>query len=323
MKVSVIIPAYNLQEYIIDCLISVLNQKVDFEYEVICIDDYSSDNTWLQMNRIKSDYSQLRLFRNEVNLGLAKTQKRLLSLVKGKLIAYMDGDDIALPGKLKALAGHMDSNLGCNLSYHEAEVFDSKTGGILGYYSQDFYNASAIPEEANISHLIQYGSFFNASSFMFRRHENILSTIDERCKIILDYPWHILNMLYLGGSIDFINEVYGRYRVHDGSFGGQTREFPMRRIQCMQDQLIAVENARKFNIEKIIIEKGIAHNYFSAALFFLKQNMPLLFIKYIELASVNEIYFDNRHKLAYEFRQDPGYVMTQLFGLSENEKNIT
>jgi len=314
IKVSVIVPAYNLQDYIADCLKGLLNQETDFDYEVICVDDYSTDSTWQVIRALSNRYPHLKVFRNNKNLGLARTQKRLLELARGGRIAYLDGDDVALPGKLQALENYMDVNPDCVLAYHEAEIFDSATGNILGYYSRDFYNVSAIPGKANVEYLIQYGCFINASSFMFRRHEKLLDAIDEQCRIILDYPWHILNALYLGGSIDFVEGVYGRYRMHDNSFGGQTRGSSQRRVQCLLDQIRAVENARRFGVSERIIEKGKAHHYFATALNFLKQGREDLFVEYIELASEKKVFFDERHKLAYQHRLEPAYVKKQLFG---------
>ena len=318
IKVSVIVPAYNLQDFIAQCLKGLLNQKTDFDYEVICVDDCSTDSTWKIIHALSDKYPHLEAFRNDKNLGLADTQKRLLRLAKGEWIVYLDGDDIALPGKLQALVNYVGVNPDCVLAYHDAEIFNSETGNVLGYYSRDFYNASSIPRKASVEHLIRYGCFINASSFIFRRHENLLDAIDEQCKIILDYPWHILNVLYLGGSIDFVEGVYGRYRIHDNSFGGLTRGSSQRRVQSMLDQVRAVENARRFGVSNETIEKGKAHHYFATALNFLKRDLNDLFVEYIELASEKKVFFDERHKLAYEHRLDPEYIKNQVFGVVAN-----
>lgn len=313
MKLSVIVPAYNLESYIEKCLVSILEQETTFSFEVICIDDASTDDTAFILNDLKCRYSNLKILRNELNLGLAKSQKKLLSNASGEYIAYLDGDDFALPGKLQTQVDYLNSNSNCSLVYHESEVFESLSGKFLGHYSRDFYNSQYIPQVANVEHLIQYGCFINASSVMFRRHNKLLDAVDEGCKIILDYPWHIMNLLYLRGSVDFIDCVYGKYRIHDNSFGGQTRKSPDRRVQSMKDQVKAVQNALSFGISTSIIDKGIAHHRFATAIFFLKQGQFELFQKFIVPTHDSNMFFDDRHRFAFKNKENPNMVLKELF----------
>lgn len=316
MKLSVLVPVFNLSAYVAECLISILEQQADFEFEVIAVDDCSTDDSFTILKNIAQQYPALVLLRNETNQGLAKTQKRLLQAAKGDYIAYLDGDDVALPGKLQALADYLDGNADCALVYHEAEVFDSDTGKVISHYSRDYYNAAYIPQKAAVKHLIRYGCFPNASSIAFRRHEHLTDAVDEQCKIILDHPWHILNALYGKGSIDFIPGVYGRYRIHSQSFGGQTKRLPERREQVLADQLRACDNARAFCIDEEIIAQGKAHYQFATALYFLKQGDEARFQRFIEASGIDHCFFDDRHRFAWEQRDNPAVVAQQLFGIT-------
>ena len=103
MKVSVLVPVYNLARFIEPCLLSLLEQQTDFEFEVIAIDDGSSDDSWSIMQQLARQWPALRALQNEQNMGLARTQKRLLGEAKGAYLAYVDGDDLALPGKLQRI----------------------------------------------------------------------------------------------------------------------------------------------------------------------------------------------------------------------------
>ena len=111
MKVSVLVPVYNLERFIEPCLESLLTQQVNFDYEVIAIDDGSRDGSWAIMQRLAERYPQLRALQNPQNIGLAGTQKRLLGEAQGEYIAYVDGDDLALPGKLQTQADYLDAIL--------------------------------------------------------------------------------------------------------------------------------------------------------------------------------------------------------------------
>lgn len=316
MKLSVLVPVFNLSAYVAECLISILEQQADFEFEVIAVDDCSTDDSFAILKNIAQRYPTLVLLRNETNLGLAKTQKRLLQAAKGDYIAYLDGDDVALPGKLQVLADYLDLYPDCALVYHEAEVFDSDIGNVTSHYSRDYYNAAYIPQKATAEHLIRYGCFPNASSIAFRRHEHLTEAVDEQCKIILDHPWHILNALYGKGSVDFIPEVYGRYRIHSQSFGGQTKRLPERREQVLADQLRACDNARSFGLDEQIIAQGKAHYRFATALYFLKQGDEARFQRFIDDSGVGHCFFDARHRFAWEQRDTPAIVAQQLFGIT-------
>ncbi|WP_368192204.1 glycosyltransferase family 2 protein [Aeromonas sp. s8] len=320
MKVSVLVPVYNLGRFIEPCLLSLLEQQTNFDFEVIAIDDGSSDDSWAILQRLVQQWPQLKALQNSQNMGLAKTQKRLLREASGEYIAYVDGDDLALPGKLQSQADYLDTHTGCTLCYHEAEMFDDETGARLKLFTRDYYNARYLEPVMTREALIRFGVFVNASSIMFRRYEGMENAIDEGCKIILDYPWHILNLSHNPGTLDFIPELLGRYRFHTQSFGGQTRKSAERREQSLRDLLRACDNAAAFGADPVAIAQGRAHHYYSAALYFLRQDDVARFTQLIE-QSVTEVaklapgwFFDERHQLAWMQRAHPARVMQQLFG---------
>lgn len=320
MKVSVLVPVYNLERFIEPCLLSLLEQETDFEFEVIAIDDGSSDDSWLIMQRLACQWPALRALQNPQNMGLAKTQKRLLTEAQGDYLAYVDGDDLALPGKLQIQADYLDHHPQCTICYHESDMFDDDSGEHIKLFTRDFYNYRYLQPVGSLADLIRYGCFVNASSIMFRRHDRMPEAIDEGCKIILDYPWHILNLSLHPGTLDFIPEVLGRYRFHTQSFGGQTRKSAERREQSLCDLLRACDNAASFGVDPALIAQGRSHHLYSAALYFLRQGDKARFTTFVE-QSVAEVatlapdwFCDERHRLAWEGRSNPPVVAQQLFG---------
>ncbi|WOE68052.1 glycosyltransferase family A protein [Aeromonas allosaccharophila] len=319
MKVSVLVPVYNLRRFIEPCLLSLLEQQTNFDFEVIAIDDGSSDDSWAIMQRLALELPRLRALQNSQNMGLAKTQKRLLREASGEYIAYVDGDDLALPGKLQRQADYLDAHPGCTLCYHEAEMFDDESDARIKLFTRDYYNARYLDPVMTREALIRFGVFVNASSIMFRRYEGMENAIDEGCKIILDYPWHILNLSFNPGTLDFIPELLGRYRFHTQSFGGQTRKSAERREQSLRDLLRACDNAAAFGADPVIIAQGRAHHYYSAALYFLRHDDVARFTQLIEqsVVEVAELapgwFFDERHQLAWEERNTPKSVFAMLF----------
>lgn len=314
MKLSVLVPVFKLEKFVEACLVSLLEQQTNFTYEVIVVDDASVDNSWQIICTLAQRYSHLVSFLSVKNQGLARTQKTLLSLARGEYLVYVDGDDLALPGKLQAINDYLDTHPNCALVYHEAEVFDSDTGVVTSHYSRDYYNARFIPQQATAVDLVKYGCFVNASSIGFRRHGFLEQAVDEECKIILDHPWHILNALYGRGSVDFIPEVLGRYRIHSQSFGSQTKRSPERREQVLADQLRACDNAAALGLDNEVVEQGKAHYRFATALYFLKLGDQVRFNRFINESSNGLWFFDHRHKLAWLHRNNPQYVASTLFG---------
>ena len=102
MKLSVLIPAYKFSAYIHECLLSVLAQKTNFDFEVLVCNDCSPDNTRDVIRYLETAYPQLKVLDNVQNTGLIGSMANLLQAACGDYIAYLDGDDVALPGKLQA-----------------------------------------------------------------------------------------------------------------------------------------------------------------------------------------------------------------------------
>ena len=77
IKISVIIPAYNVEEYIEECLISVMNQTLE-DIEIICVDDGSTDDTLRILNNLKDEDSRICVISQE-NKGLSSASSSNLS----------------------------------------------------------------------------------------------------------------------------------------------------------------------------------------------------------------------------------------------------
>lgn len=101
MSISVIIPCYNVETYIEEGLLSVLNQTLPAR-EIICIDDGSSDNTIQIIRNLQEKYpNKIYLYLNEKNRGATYTRNRGLAIAKGDFIQFFDADDILLPDKFE------------------------------------------------------------------------------------------------------------------------------------------------------------------------------------------------------------------------------
>lgn len=103
--ISVIIPMYNAEKYIAECLDSVLVQTLQ-DYEVILVNDCSTDNCrQIAESYLEKFGGRLTIYDNEKNLGVSCARNKGLELSRGEYIFFMDADDMILPEGLKRLYG--------------------------------------------------------------------------------------------------------------------------------------------------------------------------------------------------------------------------
>ena len=91
MKISVIIPIYNIKNYLVNCINSVLEQTFK-NIEVILIDDGSSDGSEMLCDKFALDDSRVRVIHKN-NTGVSDSRNIGISLAKGDYICFIDGDD--------------------------------------------------------------------------------------------------------------------------------------------------------------------------------------------------------------------------------------
>ena len=93
MKVSVIVPVYNVEVYLEKCLDSLINQTLD-EIEIICVNDGSTDRSGDILECYKKEYPNIKII-NKKNGGLSDARNSGLKHVNGKYIGFIDSDDWA------------------------------------------------------------------------------------------------------------------------------------------------------------------------------------------------------------------------------------
>lgn len=115
--VSVVMPVYNAEKYVEEAVLSILEQSFQ-DFEFIIVDDSSIDRTPDILNLFTD--SRIRLIFSEKNGGNYLARNRGCRLAKGKYIAVMDADDVALPEKLERQVVFMEENpevLACGTGY--------------------------------------------------------------------------------------------------------------------------------------------------------------------------------------------------------------
>ena len=108
-KVSIITPVYNAEKFILATINSVISQT-DNDWELIIIDDFSSDNTLKILESFMCIDSRIKLVRLDHNSGAAVARNKGIEYAKGRYVAFLDSDDQWLPNKLEKQISFMEKN---------------------------------------------------------------------------------------------------------------------------------------------------------------------------------------------------------------------
>ena len=100
--VSIITPLYNSEAFIIQTIHSVLQQSYT-NWELVLIDDCSTDNTITIVNNFIAGNNQIKLIKNKENQGAAVSRNKGVMAAKGDYIAFLDADDLWKPKKLEKI----------------------------------------------------------------------------------------------------------------------------------------------------------------------------------------------------------------------------
>lgn len=255
IQVSVCIVTYNHELFIAACLDSLINQRTNFEFEIIIGEDCSTDNTRSIIQDYANKYPNLivPLF-YEQNIGAVENIKRVYKKAKGKYIAHLDGDDVALPNKLQKQFDILEKNLSYNICSHNMIRIDNLNNNI----NDDW----VYPEgEYDLLGLYKKLPFFSHSSKMFRNKYDDEYWDKLFCEPnIMDVDVHVVQLA--DGNMWHIGENLGQYRIGVGVSYQFQKNIPM-----MLDGLSRAYE-RGFVVLRQDMERELLKGYY--ALFLLK-----------------------------------------------------
>ena len=121
MTISFCIPAYNVREYLPSCIESIYKQNLT-QFEIICVDDCSTDGSSELLHDLSAKYPELVVKRNETNMGISCSRNLALKMSRGKYVWFVDSDDMLVPDTVKTY-----------LSIAEKESADAVLGTVIGF----------------------------------------------------------------------------------------------------------------------------------------------------------------------------------------------
>jgi len=211
IKVSICCITYNHEKYIEDAIKGFLMQETNFDFEIIIGEDCSTDRTASLVMKYKEKYpDKIRIVTSETNVGMKENSMRVLKSVRGKYIAFCEGDDRWLdPYKLQKQVNFMDANSEYSMCGHITAINNVEIDQIVGKIGEDEYSKEII-----IDDFIR-GVVFHNSSVLFRK-----SCIENE-KGDFYFPDYFLNSpvgdyaiqlyLFTKGKVYCFNEIMSQY----------------------------------------------------------------------------------------------------------------
>ncbi|WP_028242299.1 glycosyltransferase family 2 protein [Pseudobutyrivibrio ruminis] len=216
-KVSIIVPTYNHEEYIIDCLESIKDQ--DYEnIELIIGDDVSSDKTyekaqkWVKENEDR--FNACVIYRNENNLGISRNMNELVKKTTGDYIKSIASDDLLLPNAISSLVEYLEQN-NDEIVFANAYRINEQSKWPLNNNYELFYRK--IPPSGNdILNYLYDSSYIAAPTVLFRK-----GTFDKyglfREDLCFEDWEYWLRLAAKGASIGYLDKPLVGYRFLDES----------------------------------------------------------------------------------------------------------
>jgi len=247
---TVIVPSYNFEKYIEECINSIYSQKINYGFDVIIRDDGSADNTKDVLIKLKEKYPELIILNGDINLGGHENIELLLNSCTTKYIAYIDGDDYynnetILNDKIEFLENNLNYSMVCS--------------GTKYLYS----DGRMVPEQDGIFMLslledITTNDLLTINHVSFARvFKNIPNLMKDYFKKLPYVDWPLNYEISKHGLIKCIHKCGGIYRISDDGMFSNTSE-----DEKNQKNIIISNELKKQNIKNktITIVDCFVHN---------------------------------------------------------------
>lgn len=214
MKVSIICTNYNKGDWVREAMDSFLNQKTNFDFEIIIIDDASTDHSYEIIQEYQNKFPEkVRTFRNEVNLGITRTWKKVCQEAKGQYIARCDSDDFWTdPFKLQKQVDLLDASTDSLWSNTEFDMVDLD-GNLI---QKDAFANKALPLIDSYEEMLVMKGMTMASTWLVDTTlmQDVSAQISDTAA---DDTFELQLELFKRTKISFLSDSTTVYRMNLGS----------------------------------------------------------------------------------------------------------
>jgi len=262
-RISVIIPTYNRAHYICETINSVLEQTYK-DYEIIVIDDGSTDNT----KKVLKGYDGKIRYLYQNNKGTPAARNFGINNSTGEFIGLLDDDDLWLPNKLELQVKELEKNPELAFICSSTYIIDS-CGKNIGQWGEK------ISIFGTFNDLYEENIVYNLTVLMRRKCFNDVGGYDEKLLSCQDYDlWLRMAKKY---KFYYMAVPLTKHRKHDSNFGKNISLRLQNHLNIFNKIYISKSVSflkRKIRIAKEFYKSGAAYysnkNYFNASICYLK-----------------------------------------------------
>jgi glycosyltransferase involved in cell wall biosynthesis len=211
-QVSVLVPVYNGEKYLGECLDSILAQNFE-EMEILIADDGSTDGSQEVIERYAAKDKRIRWWRNPVNLGLSRNFNHCLQVARYEYVKYVLQDDkLVSPSAIAQMAQALDANPSVSLVASASYILDPESKTVE--LRNSFHHSGVIDGKKAILHCVMRdGNYIGEPSVvMFRRNQAGRGYDERYCQLVdLEFWFHLLE----NGSFAYLADPLCAFRRHD------------------------------------------------------------------------------------------------------------
>jgi len=224
-RVSVVVPAYNIADYIAETLDSALAQTYR-SYEIILVNDGSTDTSELESTL--APYLDDIVYVKQENAGASAARNAAIRLARGELLAFLDGDDVWLPEFLRSQIDYLEKN-SLEMVYCDALIFGESL-----FANQTFMQTSPSAGAVSPVSLITAECNVITSGTVLKKDTlEKFGTFDVELKRAQDFDlW--FRLAKKGVRIGYQREVLLKYRVRAGNLSGTNVDRARRNVEVIR-----------------------------------------------------------------------------------------
>lgn len=242
-KISVIIPIYNVEKYIKECLSSVVNQTLK-DIEIICVNDGSKDNSRDIAAEFAQNDNRIKIIDQE-NSGLSAARNVGIKAASGEYVAFVDSDDRISLNFLEALYNAAKQN-GADVACTNIVRFYPKEKKFLEY--KNVQVAQNVKEKYELGHVPEFNYVWNK---IYKREALInLGLLFQEGKVYEDIVFTHKALYFLGKMVSVPDACY-YYRYTSGSLANNKKNKP----DYLENFKLAIDFVKANNIVWKYIDK--------------------------------------------------------------------
>lgn len=261
---SIVVPIYNIGQYLSQCLDSLVNQTTN-NYEIVLVDDGSTDNSGNICDLYKKNNHNIKVIHKE-NGGLVSARKEGALISTGKYITCVDGDDWVECNYVEKIINEINKNEADIICFNY-KCFDNNSITNINEFNEGYYDKKRIIKEIYPILLHDKNAIYFSPTIWLRAYKrdlylNIQLQVDNKTTIAEDAAC-CLPCTYLANSISMISDYLYIYRKNQHSMTKGHKVFDLYYPKYIALQLRNTIDLNKYDLKEQYYRK-IAHELFTS-----------------------------------------------------------